>query len=94
MKKISIQNIIEIAETDDAWLIKRNNDNGDYITTVMKQIDGTEDSKEHICALQELMQELLSEFLTTRKKYAKNWIEIKVLQRNSIEEDFMELKEE
>jgi len=94
MKKINIQNIIEIAETDDSWLLKRSGDGGDYITTIMKKVDGQEDSVEHVSAIRELMREILLEFLTTRPKYAKNWIEIKQLQRTDIEQDFMELKEE
>jgi len=94
MKKISIENIIEIAETDDAWLIKRSSDEGDYITTIMKQIDGAEDSKEHVSAIKELLREILFNFLINRRKYAKNWIEIKQLQREDIDKDFVELKED
>jgi len=61
----------------------------------MKKVDGkSTDTKEHFSAIKELMNELLFDFLTIRQKYAKNWIEIKQLQREDIDKDFVELKEE
>ena len=93
MKYQSIKNKIEIAETEDSWLVKRTGDNGDYITTTMKNDDNEEDNEESVAAIKKLMQEVLSEFLTLQRKYAKNWIEIKQFQRSNIDKGFEEVKE-